>query len=126
MESAKLDWMAIATLVAGHCGKPVVALDHRGEVQLMNAQMAEVLGWSRPEVDKKAWVDLCVPPESAARTRTWLSLAQAGASCDCRCEVVTRTGRRLVLDLRASPVGQGPKAGLVLTALPPLGLTINY
>jgi PAS domain S-box-containing protein len=112
-----MDWPLVSGLLVDHCERPLVVLDRLGQVRLLSPAMEKLLGWSRLEVEGQLFVELCVPPERASVTHKWLELATSGGMPEYQCEVQTRDGDKLLLQVEAYAVGRGREQALVMTVL---------
>ena len=110
-----MDWNSVAALLAERREQPITLLDGATNILLFNRAMERVLGWRRSEVEGRPWADSFAPPDLGRATRRWLSRALNGALGEPQCDVLTRDGRRLVLELDMTLVGRRRDQGLLMT-----------
>lgn len=109
------DWQALAALLAERDQAPLVLLDGRGRVTLVNRATERLLGWGRDELEGQPWTELLQPPdEPAAVHERRLGRALVGTLRHYECEVVDRTGRRIRLAVELTPVGGRAQCVLVV------------
>jgi PAS domain S-box-containing protein len=109
-----MDWSSIAALVAERGTLPIGVLDPSGRICLVSAEFERILGWSRHEIVGRPWVDIVVPSESRRAAALFVEEALRGALQNHRCEMMTRDGQRLTVDLEVAAIGRGTDEGLVL------------
>lgn len=101
------DWSSIATALAERNSRPVVVLDARGRVQLLNSAMEALLGWPRYEALGLALGRIGIGPHDKAWARRWLGDVLRGSLRDGDLEATTRGGQRVRLSVEVSLVGAG-------------------
>jgi PAS domain S-box-containing protein len=110
-----MDWVSIASLLAERSDHPVAVLDRDGRIVLLNQRMEEALGYSGEDACGQHWWKAFVPSSLNAATERWFEEAMRGSGDFHNSEVLTRDGRRLLLQLEGTPVHHGRKRGLLLT-----------
>jgi PAS domain S-box-containing protein len=101
------DWTSIASALAERHPKPVVVVDGRGRVQLLNSAMENLLGWPRYEAVGLALARIGLGTQGKAWARRWLADVLRGSIHECDLEAVNRAGEHLKLAVEVALVGAG-------------------
>src|SRR5262245_59456231 len=64
----RMDWSAVATLLAERGGVSAVLVDPDGEILLVTPAAQRTLGWTYDYLGSN-WVERCVPPELSSEAR---------------------------------------------------------
>jgi PAS domain S-box-containing protein len=113
----KVDWALLAALLAERQGAPLLVLDGGGKVRLVNAAMQRLLGWLPDEIIGLSLVDRFVREDTVSHVAWMLDQARCGALRRMRCELRSRGGGRVRLDLELSAVARNDDASVVAIAL---------
>ncbi len=108
------DWAAIAETVADEQRRPVLVLDGRGFIRLINRMGAELLGVSRGnQLVGRHFRELFVNPCN----REQFKGAVRGAFRSAERELRTADGRLVQVLVDLAPVGRGKRKGLIVTVM---------
>ena len=108
----RMDWSAVATLLAERGGVSGVLVDPDGEILLVTPAAQRTLGWTFDYLGSN-WVDRCVPAELSSEARWTLGRAALGGVRRFDLEILTADGPRLAT-FESSPVGARDDRGVLL------------
>lgn len=113
---SRVDWPAIAQILGQRSTVPLALLDRSGRVRMFNRAMEGALGWSRFDVEGKAWQHVFVEVAPKVDPNRWFGEAMAGALHSHDITALTRSGSRVQFTFELSLVGRSDEQGLLLTA----------
>jgi len=110
-----MDWAAVASILGERDDRPLVLLDHEGNIRLFNRVMEQVLGWRRFEVEGRPWSDACTPSDAREEARRWIGDALRGALWSFEARALAKNGTCILFGFEFSLVGKSDEQGLLIT-----------
>lgn len=108
-----ISWHAVALHLADR-GTACALLDGARNIQLFSAALEATLGWTREEVEGRAWDDLISPAAHAPIARARIERALSGTARSFDTEARSSDGRLFKLSIEAALVGRDEEQGVLL------------
>lgn len=111
---AKLDWSAVARMLAERATAKLLVIDREGVVQLWSEPLSSALGVERAAVEGGVFVDECISPQLQAIVRSVLARAWLSPLRDFALEVMGGQGKLFAVTVSSDVLGRRNQRALLL------------
>jgi PAS domain S-box-containing protein len=110
-----MDWEDQVTHLT-NAERPALIVDGVCRIQFVNAAMEKLLGWRLDDLSERRWLATCVAAGERSRVRDAVAAGLRGDATQAELALVTRAGRRIVMQAELSRETNGRARVLVLVA----------
>jgi hypothetical protein len=112
---AKLDWAAVARILAERAASKLFVVDREGVVRLWSDRLASALGIKAAAIEGRVFTDECISLPLQPIVRSMLARAWLSPLGDCALEVMGGQGKQFLLTVSSDVIGRRNQQALLLT-----------
>jgi hypothetical protein len=112
---AKLDWSAVARLLAERATSNLLVIDRAGIVRLWSDPLASAIGIKRAAIEGRVFIDECTSVQLQPIIRSIVARAWLSPLRDCAFEVLGGGGRPYGVTVSSEVIGRRSQQALLLT-----------